>query len=90
MARQEHLEKRLAEANKRTLEQQERAERATSHAHVNANRVAELRVAVVELLKANVFGMSVTSGWDDARKDSLYLQCAEADRLGRAALELVP
>ena len=48
------------------------------------------RVAILELLKANCFGMSVTGGWDDAHKDPLYLQCVEADRLGTAALKRKP
>jgi hypothetical protein len=48
--------------------------------------IRALRKVVVELLKANAFGMSVTGGWEEAHLDPIYLQCARADRLGRAAL----
>lgn len=50
------------------------------------NAHEDLVAAVKALLKANTFGMSVTGGWDQAAEDPLYVQCGEADRMGRAAL----
>lgn len=51
-------------------------------------REVRYRKAIKELITANSFGMSVTGGWDDAGKDPLYIQCANAHRLGEAALKV--